>query len=73
MFLECGIDVLMTYATQIKELYAVVARQEDKDKCMLYLNDKAFKAQSRKVLSTRYFPNSFSKDTSIILTTGGRS
>ena len=73
LFIECGVDVLMSHRADIRDLHAVVARQQYREKCDMYLNDKAFKAQVRKVLSTRYFPKSFSKTQSLILTTGGKS
>ena len=77
LFFECHVDVLKSYTSEIKDLYCVVQRQEDINKANLYLPDYMFRAKSIKTVSTPYiFPNSphtFTKNQSIILTTGGRS
>lgn len=73
MFFTCEIDPLKSFKSGIKNLTCIVERQERRNKCDMYLQDSAFKAQVRKIISTRYFPKSFSKTPSIILTTGGKS
>lgn len=77
IFIHADIDVLQTYSAGIKDLTCVIERQEDINKSNIYLPDYMFRAKSIKTVSTPYiFPNSphtFTKNQSIILTTGGRS
>ena len=74
VYIYCHVDVLTSFSTQIKELYGIIERQEKKNRCNFYLPDKAFKAEARKIISTRCFPGTFDKEhSSIVLTTGGRS
>ena len=74
MFITGAVDVLYTYRTGIRQIRAIVARQQDKSKGQLYMADKAFKSQVKKIISTRKLSGSFDKqNSSFILTTGGRS
>ena len=74
MFVQGRCDVLMTYRTQIKELVCVIERQEDRDRCDMYLPDKAFRQESRHIVQCISFPNSFHKEnSSFVLATGGVS
>lgn len=72
--IHAHVDVLQTYALQIKQLECVIERQKDPGKCDLYLTDKAFKAENRHIVSIRKFSGSFNKsNASYVLTTGGAS
>lgn len=73
LFLECSVDVLMSHKSDIKELECMVERAEESSKTDLYMNDKAFKAEARKIVQTRKFPYKFPDSVSIVLTTGGPS
>ena len=74
LFFKCHVDVLKTYSSDIKQLQCIVERQESKSKGKLYMADKAFKSEVKKIISTRKLSGSFDKlHSSFILTTGGRS
>lgn len=74
MFFQGSVDVLYTYRTGIRALQVIVERQEEKSKGKLYMVDKAFKSEVRKIISTRKLSGAFDKaHSSYILTTGGRS
>lgn len=73
LFIEGHIDVLQTYASQIRNLYCVVARQEDENKSNLYLNDEIWKNLQIRQAVPLAFPKSFDKDGSFVFVTGGQS
>lgn len=74
MFFQGSVDVLYTYRTGIRNINAIIERQEDKNNGKLYMSDKAFKSEVRKIISTRKLSGAFDKGhSSYILTTGGRS
>jgi len=73
LYIESKIDVLQTYATQIKELDCIVARQEAENKSQLYLNDGIWKNLQIKQTVPLAFPKSFDKDGSFVFVTGGQS
>ena len=73
LYIECSVDVLMSHKSDIKELECMVERAEESSKTDLYMNDKAFKAEARKIVQTRKFPYKFPDNVSIVLTTGGPS
>lgn len=73
LILNCHEDVLMSHKSDIKELECMVERAEESSKTDLYMNDKAFKAEARKIVQTRKFPFKFPDSVSIVLTTGGPS
>ena len=55
--ISCHVDVLQSYATQIKEQTAIIQRQENK--WNLYLNDGSFKVYQNPNILTKPFPNGF--------------
>ena len=68
------VDVLTSFASEIKELDCIVERQEKWPNYNLYLPDKYFKGLAYKVIKTFRWSKGFDKDhSSLILTTGGRS
>lgn len=76
MFITAHVDVLQTYAAQIRNLNCIIARQESKDHANLYLNDKIFKALNYKVINTVKFPKTpfmsgNNNIDSLVLTVGG--
>lgn len=64
----CHVDVLMTYKEQIKQMRAVIRRQEFNYNLML--DDNIFKAYANPKFKLRKFPNSFN-DFSYILAVAG--
>lgn len=73
MYITAHVDVLQTYASQIRNLYCVVARQEDENKSNLYLNDEIWKNLQIRQAVPLAFPKSFDKDGSFVFVTGGNS
>lgn len=71
------VDVLMTYAAQLRNMSGLLARVQDKNMYNLYLNDKAFKTLQYKDLWTEAFrgsdgkPVSFTKDLNFVLVLAG--
>lgn len=64
------VDVLETYAAQIKANTAVIKRQERKYN--LYLDDPEFKTYNNEQIQTLKFPaNTFNKQLSYVLTVNG--
>ena len=64
----CHVDVLSTYATQIRENSAIIARQEND--WNLYLNDGVFKVYQNPDVITTNFPSGFNS-TSFALALAG--
>lgn len=62
------VDVLMTYADEIKQQRAVIRRQENV--WNTYLDDGTFKAYQNPVIVTKLFPNGFN-DNSFVLALSG--
>lgn len=73
LFIQGHIDVLQTYSEQIRDLYCIVARQEDENKSNLYLNDEIWKNLQIRQAVPLAFPKSFDKDGSFVFVTGGQS
>ena len=69
--LHCHVDVLTTYANNIKNLLAVVRRQNNKFN--LFLDDPEFKSYVSTFEQTLLFPNSISSSGKnyLLLTSGG--
>ena len=55
--ISCHVDVLQSYATQIKAQTAIIQRQ--KEKWNLYLNDGSFKVYQNPNVLTKPFPSGF--------------
>lgn len=66
--IDLTVDVLMTYKDQIKELTAVVDRQEKKFN--LYLQDTEFNIDTRMKVVTKKFPRGFDGNSYILGTVG---
>lgn len=62
------VDVLMTYAEEIKQQRGVIRRQENV--WNTYLDDGTFKAYQNPVIVTKVFPNGFN-DNSFVLALSG--
>ena len=74
MLFKCSVDVLKSYADDIKKLRCVIARQQDPEyHSNRYLNDGMFRALQPKNVLTFNFPNSFSTDGALVLAVGGHA
>ena len=70
LIMECKIDVLQSHASAIENFSALLARCENSH-FNKYLNDRAFKALSYDIATTKALPNSFTKDMEFVLTVAG--
>lgn len=66
--LQCHVDVLGTYADEIKNQKAIVKRQQDK--WSLYLNDGSFKVYQNPIVLTKPFPNGFTANEFVLAIAG---
>lgn len=62
------VDVLSTYASQIRELDAIVARQQNK--WNLYIDDGTFKIYQNPLLTIKEFPNGFTNESFVLAVAG---
>jgi hypothetical protein len=67
--IQCHVDVLKTYATQIKAQTAVVRRQEKN--WNLYLDDGIFKTYQNPQIITKAFPAGFTTQNFVLAVAGG--
>jgi hypothetical protein len=65
----CAVDVLESWKPYIKQLPAIVARQENQ--WNLYLNDEMFKAYQNPNIQTKTFPNGFTTQEFVLVVAGG--
>lgn len=66
--ISCHVDVLQTYATQIKAQTAIIQRQENK--WNLYLNDGSFKVYQNPNVLTKPFPKGFTTNEFVLAIAG---
>lgn len=73
--LPCSVDVLMTYASGIRDLYTIVERQEQVDNCNPYIVDDLVIGRVDRQIEKKSLPNSVGGNATgnhIVLTvTGG--
>ena len=65
---SCHVDVLSTYANQLKQCSAIVHRQENK--WNLYLNDVSFKVYQNPQILTKAFPSGFTTQELVLAVAG---
>ena len=63
------VDVLSTYATQIRGCSGIVARQQKKYN--LYIDDGSFKVYQNPLLTIKQFPSGFSTNSFVLAVAGG--
>lgn len=66
--LDCHVDVLMSFKTEIRSNQAVILRQENEYN--LYLNDGVFKVYQNPVILTRKFPAGFTTPSFVLAVAG---
>lgn len=66
--ISCHVDVLSSFATQIKANKAIVIRQEEN--WNLYLNDGVFKVYQNPQVLTKAFPRGFSTQSFVLAVAG---
>ena len=65
---SCHVDVLSTYAEQIKNNTGIIKRQENK--WNLYLNDGTFKVYQNPIVLTKAFPSGFTTQEFVLAVAG---
>lgn len=66
--ISARVDVLSTYATQIRQNTAIIHRQENR--WNLYLNDGTFRIYQNPMVLTREFPNGFTTQEFVLAVAG---
>lgn len=69
MVFHCSVDVLQSFATQIKAQTAIIDKQQIENN--LYFNDGSFRKESREFYTVLSFPNGFNDNGEYILITAG--
>lgn len=69
--IQAHVDVLMSFANQIKANGGIVKRSQTD--WNLYLNDGSFKVYQYRTYSTYQFPNAFPADNDLVLAVAGRT
>lgn len=66
--LDCHVDVLMSFKTEIRANDAIILRQQNKYN--LYLNDGVFKVYQNPIVLTREFPAGFTTQSFVLAVAG---
>lgn len=69
--LECEVDVLMSFASDIRKSKALIDKQESSSLSSAYINDGSYVLECRDVIQNIEFPNGFTNTANIIITAGG--
>lgn len=69
IIIDCKVDVLMSYANEIKALTCVIKRQQNL--CNYYLDDEQYKAYEYSRIQTKEFPNGFTTNSLLLTIAGG--
>lgn len=70
MLISCSVDVLMTYATQIKGLTVIIDKQSEINTSPYY-NDDSYLVDDKQFNTSLAFPNSLLTDGQYVLITAG--
>jgi hypothetical protein len=69
IIIDCKVDVLMSYANEIKACSGIIKRQENK--CNYYLDDEKYKSYEYSRIQTKLFPNGFTTNSFVLTIAGG--
>lgn len=69
IIIDCKVDVLMSYANEIKACTGVIKRQQFL--CNYYLDDEKFKSYEYSRIQTKLFPNGFTTNAFVLAIAGG--
>lgn len=70
--IDLEVDVLKSFANEIRKQTVIVRRQENKNRCNLYLDDDKFKCYEYSRIQTRDFSYGFDSNAFILTVAGGR-
>lgn len=65
---SCHVDVLSSFATEIRANYAILSKQEKQ--WNLYLNDGTFRVYQNPIIATKAFPNGFTTQEFVLAVAG---
>lgn len=68
--ISCHVDVLSSFAAQIKNNYAIINRQERMGVYNLYLNDGSLRTYQNPIVQTKEFPNGFTTEDLVLIIAG---
>lgn len=69
ILIDCKVDVLMSYANEIKACSGVIKRQASL--CNYYLDDEKYRAYEYSRIQTKIFPNGFTSFNFVLAIGGG--
>ena len=69
IIIDCAVDVLMSYADEIKACTGIIKRQENL--CNYYLDDEKYKSYEYSRIQTKLFPNGFTTNSFVLTIAGG--
>ena len=69
IYIDCKVDVLMSYAAEIRACSGIIKRQESK--CNYYLDDEKYKSYEYSRIQTKLFPNGFTTKSFVLTIAGG--
>lgn len=69
ILIDCKVDVLMSYANEIKACIGIIGRQENL--CNYYLDDEKYKSYEYSRIQTKLFPNGFTTNSFVLTIAGG--
>lgn len=67
---SCHVDVLSSFAPQIKNNYAIINRQERRGVYNLYLNDGSLRTYQNPIVQTKEFPSGFTTEDLVLIIAG---
>ena len=69
--LSCHVDVLDSFADQIKGCTAIIDKQQGTGKTSPYLDDGSYVVQCDNIIQSYNFPLAFSNQATVLITAGG--
>ena len=69
--LDCEVDVLKSYANEIKTLTVIIDKNKDYSKTNQYLNDGSFVIENKNAIEIKNFTNGFNDESNYVLITAG--
>lgn len=69
IYIDCKVDVLMSYKDEIRALTGVIKRQQNL--CNYYLDDEKYRSYEYSRIQTKLFPNGFTSFNFVLAIGGG--
>lgn len=68
---SCHVDVLSSFASQIRGCTAIIDKQRDTAKTSPYIDDGSYVVQCDQIIQSYNFPTAFNAQSTILITAGG--